>query len=137
MRYLLDTNVCIKFLNGRSLSIKDAILAKNPGEIVLCSIVKAELFYGAIKSSRPAENLERHNQFVTPFESFPFDDLAADVYSRIRSDLEKLGKPIGPNDLLIASIAVANNLVLVSNNTEEFGRIPTLQLEDWEKTTER
>jgi tRNA(fMet)-specific endonuclease VapC len=55
--------------------------------------------------------------------------------SRIRSGLENLGTPIGPNDLLIASIAVANNLVLVTNNSKEFGRIPTLQLEDWENAT--
>jgi len=135
MTYLLDTNVCIKFLNGRSPSIRDALLTKNPDEIAPCSVVKAELFYGALKSSQPTKNLDRQNQFVSHFESFPFDDLAAEAYSRIRSDLEKLGTPIGPNDLLIASIAVVNNLVLVTNNTKEFGRIPSLQLEDWEKTS--
>lgn len=134
MKFLLDTNVCIRFLNGRSPSIRDSLLNKNPDEIVLCSIVRAELFYGALKSSQPAKNLAQQRRFITKFESFPFDDLAADVYCQIRSDLEKHGTPIGPNDLLIASIAIANNLILVTNNIKEFGRITSLQLENWEKT---
>jgi tRNA(fMet)-specific endonuclease VapC len=135
MKYLLDTNVCIKFLNGRSLAIKQTINDKNPDDLVLCSIVKAELFYGALKSAQPAKNIERLNRFVSQFESFPFDDDAAESYGRIRSDLEKLGTPIGPNDLLIASIALANGVILVTNNTKEFGRIQSLTLEDWEKAT--
>jgi tRNA(fMet)-specific endonuclease VapC len=135
MKYLLDTNVCIKFLNGRSLAIKQTINDKNPDDIVLCSIVKAELFYGALKSAQPDKNIERLNRFVSQFESFPFDDDAAEAYGRIRSDLEKLGTPIGPNDLLIASIALANGIILVTNNTKEFGRIQSLTLEDWEKAT--
>jgi tRNA(fMet)-specific endonuclease VapC len=135
MKYLLDTNVCIKFLNGRSLAIKQTINDKNPDDIVLCSIVKAELFYGALKSAQPDKNIERLNRFVSQFESFPFDDDAAEAYGRIRSDLEKLGTPIGPNDLLIASIALANGVILVTNNIKEFGRIQSLTLEDWEKAT--
>jgi tRNA(fMet)-specific endonuclease VapC len=135
MKYLLDTNVCIKFLNGRSLAIKQTINDKNLDDIVLCSIVKAELFYGALKSAQPDKNIERLNRFVSQFESFPFDDDAAEAYGRIRSDLEKLGTPIGPNDLLIASIALANGVILVTNNIKEFGRIQSLTLEDWEKAT--
>ena len=135
MKYLLDINVCIKFLNGRSLAIKQTINDKNPDDIVLCSIVKAELFYGALKSAQPDKNIERLNRFVSQFESFPFDNDAAEAYGRIRSDLEKLGTPIGPNDLLIASIALANGVILVTNNIKEFGRIQSLTLEDWEKAT--
>jgi tRNA(fMet)-specific endonuclease VapC len=135
MKYLLDTNVCIKFLNGRSIALKQTINDKNPDDLVLCSIVKAELFYGALKSAQSVKNLERLNHFASRFESFPFDDIAAEAYGQIRFNLEKVGTPIGPNDLLIASIAVANGAILVTNNTKEFGRIQSLALEDWEKAT--
>ncbi|MBF0351505.1 MAG: type II toxin-antitoxin system VapC family toxin [SAR324 cluster bacterium] len=132
MKYLLDTNTCIRFLNGRSEQIKMRIEGLTPDEILLCSIVKAELFYGALKSQYPEKNLARQLQFVNRFLSLSFNDTAADAYSHIRTQLEKKGTPIGPNDLIIASIAVANKLILVSHNTKEFSRIPDLMLEDWE-----
>ena len=62
----------------------------------------------------------------------PFDDRAADEYGRIRAHLAGLGMLIGPNDLLIASIALANGLILVTHNTAEFSRVPGLKLEDWQ-----
>jgi tRNA(fMet)-specific endonuclease VapC len=135
MKYLLDTNVCIKYLNGRSEEIKNNLELKKPSEITLCSIVKAELFYGAVKSSKPVENLNKINHFVDRFISLPFDDKAAKIYSNVRSFLEKTGKPIGPNDLLIASIAISNHIILVTNNTKEFKRIKEIKIEDWEIAT--
>ncbi|MCP4130993.1 MAG: type II toxin-antitoxin system VapC family toxin [bacterium] len=132
MTYLLDTNTCIVFLNGRSEKIKLQLESKRQGELALCSIVKAELFFGAMKSNNPDKTLKKQLRFVNQLVSIPFDDEAARVYSRIRADLEKIGKPIGPNDLLIASTAIANNLTLVTHNTQEFNRIQELQLEDWE-----
>jgi tRNA(fMet)-specific endonuclease VapC len=95
-------------------------------------VVKAELFYGALKSNNPHRNLEKQRQFVDRFASLPFDDEAAEAYSQIRARLEELGTPIGPNDLMIAAIAVTNNAVLVTHNTREFGRVEGLQYEDWE-----
>lgn len=133
MRYLLDTNACIRFLNGRSESLRQHILVRNPREILLCSVVKAELFYGAMKSQNPQRTLARQQQFVNRFVSLPFDDKAAEVYSEIRADLEKMGQPIGPNDLLIAAIAMANDVTLVTHNTREFGRVKNLKLEDWDE----
>ena len=64
--------------------------------------------------------------------SLPFDDSAAEEYGRIRAHLANLGTPIGPNDLLIAAIALANKITLVSHNTAEFSRVPGLILEDWQ-----
>jgi tRNA(fMet)-specific endonuclease VapC len=132
MTYLLDTNTCIKYLNGRSERIRQHLESTQSQDIVLCSVVKAELFYGVMKSAKPKENLTKLDQFVSHFVSLPFDDKAAEVYGRIRAHLEKSGTPIGPNDLLIAAIVVANDVTLVTHNTSEFGRVAGLRLEDWE-----
>lgn len=130
--YLLDTNVCIKFLNKRSPLLVKRLKEKDSDEIFLCSIVKAELFYGANKSNNPQRALEIQKDFCSMFHSLPFDDISADAYGRIRANLEKEGKIIGPNDLIIAAIAVANDLTLVTNNSREFSRVKGLKYEDWE-----
>ncbi|MCB1189941.1 MAG: type II toxin-antitoxin system VapC family toxin [Leptospiraceae bacterium] len=129
--YLLDTNICIYFLNGISLSVKENLLLKNPENIYLCSVVKAELYYGAIKSKYQNQNILKIDRFAEKFISLSFDDSASLIYGGIRAELESKGIPIGPNDLMIASIAIANNLILVTNNTKEFGRIQKLSLENW------
>ena len=132
MIHLLDSNTCIRYLNGQSESIRRNLEARRPEEIVLCSVVKAELIYGAVKSARPESNLEKLRRFTEPFSSLPFDDGAAEVYGRIRTSLERKGTPIGPNDLLIAAIAIAHGAILVTHNTDEFRRLEDLHLEDWE-----
>ncbi len=132
MTYLLDTNTCIKFLNGQSDSIRHRIESLNPDDLVLCAVVKAELLYGAAKSSRPAENLSKLHHFFARFVSLPFDDSAAVAYGVIRARLEKAGLPIGPNDMLIAAIAVSGDRILVTHNRREFGRVEDLRFEDWE-----
>ncbi len=132
MRYLLDTNTCIKYLNGTSESIKKQLEAKQREDILLCSMVKAELFYGVIKSARPEKNLERLQKFIKCFVSLSFDDKASELYGVIRSNLEKKGNPIGPNDLIITSISVANDMILITHNVREFSRVENLKLEDWE-----
>ena len=131
MIYLLDTNICIFFLNHSSEPLERKLLATDPNNIAVCSIVKAELIYGALKSKKPVENLRLLHEFLEHFYSFAFDDAAAEAYGTIRSESERSGKVIGPNDLCIAAIAVANNLTVVTNNTKEFSRIEALQLEDW------
>lgn len=132
MTFLLDTNTCIRYLNGRSENIRQRLRATQRQDIVLCSVVKAELFYGAMKSAKPEENLAKQHRFVSRFVSLPFDDNAAETYSQIRTRLEKIGTPIGPNDLLIAAIAIANDVTLVTHNIGEFGRVEGLKVEDWE-----
>ena len=130
--YLLDTNACIAVLNGSSQPLITRLQAHSPGDVLLCSVVKAELMYGAYHSSRAADNLRLLERFFEPFISLPFDDACCDTYGRIRSDLARSGTPIGPNDLLIASTVVANDLTLVSANLKEFGRVAGLQIENWE-----
>jgi tRNA(fMet)-specific endonuclease VapC len=100
-------------------------------EIVLCSIVKAELLFGAFKSARRAENLAKVERFAGRFTSLPFDDAAALSYAEIRAALERAGTPIGPNDLLIAAIAVTYDTTLVTENVDEFARVPKLRWEAW------
>jgi len=132
MTHLLDTNVCIRFLNNSIPMLTARILACLPPSIVLCDIVKAELYYGAEHSSAPEKNLRNLDEFLAGFLSLPFDGRAARIYGRIKSILARRGEPIGPNDLLIAAIALANEVTLVSHNTAEFARIDGLDIEDWE-----
>lgn len=132
MKYLLDTNVCINYLNAHSVGIRKTFETKSAREIVLCSVVKAELLYGALKSSKSEYCLKKLAYFFKAFTSLPFDDTASEEYGRIRTQLEKTGQPIGPHDLLIAAIALSKQLILVTHNTKEFGRIEGLTIEDWE-----
>jgi tRNA(fMet)-specific endonuclease VapC len=132
MRYLLDTNVCAMYLNGRSASVRDRILSTPFDEMVVCSVVKAELFYGAMRSNNPNRTLERQQNFLGRFVSLPFGDEASLIAGQIRARLASAGTPIGSYDLLIAAIALVNNLTLVTHNTREFERVEGLQLEDWE-----
>lgn len=132
--YLLDTNVCIGYLNGVAVGVLRRMRMLSASEIAVCSVVKAELFYGAMKSGNPARALAEQQRFVNQFISFSFDDQAAEHYGRIRAHLARRGQPIGPNDLLIASIALARGAILVTHNAAEFGRVPSLVIEDWEVT---
>jgi tRNA(fMet)-specific endonuclease VapC len=132
MKYLLDTNVCIRYLNGRSKKVRKRLRSLRPEEIAVCAVVKAELFAGATRSQNPTRTMARLRAFLAPYVSLPFDDRAAEVYGEIRAQLETAGTPIGPHDLEIAAIALANDLILVTHNTREFGRVPDLRIEDWE-----
>ncbi|KAM3101540.1 type II toxin-antitoxin system VapC family toxin [Phormidesmis sp. 146-12] len=135
MRYLLDTNVCIIYLKGRNLNLKQRLEAVPVQEITVCSIVKAELCFGAMKSTDPERNFALQQTFLERFVSLPFDDFAAMTFGVIRAQLETRGMPIGAYDLQIAAIALANNLTLISHNTREFRRVDGLQIEDWEVKT--
>jgi tRNA(fMet)-specific endonuclease VapC len=132
MKFLLDTNPCIVYLNGRSLTLRRRLDAESDVNIVLCSIVLAEMYYGAMKSSSPEKTLQTQQQFLSRFRCLALDDAAAAVYGPIRAELERGGTTIGAHDLLIASIAIANDLILVTHNTREFLRIPGLKVEDWQ-----
>jgi tRNA(fMet)-specific endonuclease VapC len=132
MKYLLDTNVCIVYLKGRNLNLKLRLDAVPIEEIAVCSVVKAELCYGAMKSANPERNFALQQAFLNRFVSLPFDDLAATTFGTVRAQLEIRGMPIGAYDLQIAAIALANNLTLVTHNTREFERVDGLQIKDWE-----
>ncbi len=132
MPYLLDSNACIKLINGRSTTLIKQVAGRAPSDLRLSSVVKAELLFGARRSQRVEENLSLLRDFFAPFESVPFDDLAADHYGRLRADLAREGRLIGPNDLLIAATARAHDLVVVTHNVSEFSRVPGLRWVDWE-----
>lgn len=91
----------------------------------------AELLFGALRSREVVKNLSEVRSFVHGFHSLDFDASAAEEYARIRADLETKGTPIGPNDLMIAAIALANQLTLITHNTAEFQRVTGLMLDDW------
>lgn len=132
MKFMLDTNTCIRYISGRSSAVRDRLQRQRPADIALCAIVKAELFYGAMKSVNPGSTLTNQERFLNRFVSLAFDDVAARIFGEIRADLAWKGTPIGPYDLQIAAIALANRLTLVTHNTREFSRVDGLNLEDWE-----
>lgn len=132
-RYLLDTNACIRLLNGTNAEVVERFEKESPKTIALCSVVKAELHYGARKSRSPSKTLSALRRFFAPLHSHPFDDACAEEYGLIRASLEQVGLPIGGNDLMIASVAKRHDLILVTHNLGEFSRIAGLQLEDWEE----
>lgn len=135
MSYLLDTNACVNHLKypGQT-GVSRRLADTNPADIALCSVVKAELIYGALRSRDVDRNIAKLERFFVRFVSAPFEDRAADHCGRIRAYLARCGTPIGPNDLMIASIALAGDLTLVTHNVDEFRRIPQMKIEDWELT---
>ena len=133
MTHLLDTNVCIQLLrNPQASPLAQRIRTAEPESVVLCSVVKAELFYGAERSNNPERGYDRLEHFFQSFDSLLFDDRAAVEYGILRRFLESQGTTIGPNDLLIAAISLANDLTLVTHNVREFNRVPGLRVEDWQ-----
>ncbi len=131
MPYLLDTNTCIAYLNRSSQSIYDYLADSSPEDVFVCDVVRYELYYGAYKSARTEKNLKILQVLSEEFISLLFDEEAAEICGKIRADLESKGTPIGAYDLQIAAIALANNLTLVTHNTQEFQRVPDLLLTDW------
>lgn len=133
MKYLLDTNVCIRLLRGDSPSLKEKIRNVTTDQICVSAIVCFELIYGVFKSGGADENRKKLDYFLSNIQILPFDDQSAEIAGRKRHGLEKIGKPIGPYDLLIPALAMANGCVLVTHNTKEFKRVDGIQVEDWEK----
>jgi tRNA(fMet)-specific endonuclease VapC len=132
VKYLLDTNVCIKLLNGDVVSVTQKLAQHEPEDICLCTIVQLELYYGAYRGTKTEQNLSKLARFFAQFSVLPFDESAAKIAGKVRAQLNELGTPIGSYDLQIAAISLAHNLTLVTHNTREFGRVQGLVYEDWE-----
>jgi tRNA(fMet)-specific endonuclease VapC len=131
IRYLLDTNICIEIIRGRSAVIFDKLRPCAKGEVGISAIVLAELEHGVEKSSHPNQNRIALDKFCAPLTVLAFDDAAAGAYGKIRADLERAGQTIGAMDMLIAAHALAENAVLVTNNEREFRRVEGLAIENW------
>ena len=132
MGYLLDTNACVHLLRGNAPVVIQRLAEARPKAVHLCSPVLYELYYGAYHSAAQERNLATLEAFRATMINLPFNDNAAEVAGRVRATLATAGTPIGPIDLLIASLALVHDLTQVTHNTREFGRIPDLRLEDWE-----
>jgi tRNA(fMet)-specific endonuclease VapC len=128
---MLDTDTCIYIINRRPESVFDRLRAHRVGDIGISAITVSELRYGAEKSSRPEENHEALDSFLTPLEILEYGEAESRTYGMIRSHLERSGKPIGSMDLLIAAHAVSLGAILVTQNTREFERVPDLRVESW------
>ncbi|HLE10304.1 MAG: hypothetical protein A2504_04605 [Bdellovibrionales bacterium RIFOXYD12_FULL_39_22] len=131
MKYLLDTNICIGLLNNRDSLFLKNLQMLSPEDVFLCSIVKAELIFGAKKSLYREKNEKKLKVFFNEFECLFFDDQAAEHYGEIRTYLELAGNPVGNNDLLIAATAIAHDLVLITRNVREFSKIASLKMIEW------
>jgi tRNA(fMet)-specific endonuclease VapC len=135
LRYLLDTNIVIYVLKRRPVEVLSTFNA-NASRMAISSITLAELLHGAEKSSRVSENLAAIEDFCSRLEVLPYGPKAAQHYGVIRAALEKLGQPIGVNDMHIAAHARSEGLVLVTNNMGEFARVPALEAENWVHTAQ-
>jgi len=130
--YLLDTNICTYIIAQRSTAIIDKFkAAKLQGRVGISAITYAELQYGIQKSQRRNENQVALAQFLVPLKTFEFDEKAGILFGQIKTTLEKMGKPIGSYDMLIAAHAMALDATLITNNESEFRRVTGLRVENW------
>ena len=131
IKFLLDTNICIYIIKKKPVEVIKRLQSHELSEIGISSITLSELEYGVSKSLSIEQNKMALAQFLAPIEIISYDDLAADKYGSIRSNLEKSGTPIGPLDTLIGAHAMALDCILVTNNVREFERIEGLKIESW------
>jgi tRNA(fMet)-specific endonuclease VapC len=131
MIYLLDTNICIYLIKQKPPQILAKFNRYTLDDLGISAISVAELQYGVQKSRFPAQNQAALEQFLLPLNIVDFDYAAAIAYGRIRAQLEAHGTPIGAMDLLIAAQALSANLGIITNNTREFSRIPSLRVLNW------
>ena len=131
MKYMLDTNICIYLMNNKSNKIIDRFHNTDPKELCISNITYSELMYGVEKSKKRELNFTKLLLFLSDINILNYDFYASEEYGRIRAELEKKGKIIGPYDLLIAAHAKSKNLILVTNNTKEFKRVEQLKIENW------
>lgn len=131
MKLLLDTNICIYIIKQQPVSVLKRFFEYQVGDIGISSITLSELRYGVAKSGHKEKNAKALDEFIIPLEVVSYDESAAHVYGDIRAALEKAGTPIGSMDMLIAAHAVSLGIPLVTNNTREFLRVPSLEIIDW------
>jgi tRNA(fMet)-specific endonuclease VapC len=130
LRFLLDTNLCIRVLRKRSQSLRERFNREADG-LAISTIVLTELLHGAAKSARPEPNRREVENFASRLEVLPYDAGAAYHTADIRAVLERRGRSIGGYDLLIAGHARSRGLIVVTGNRGEFDRVEGLRCEDW------
>jgi tRNA(fMet)-specific endonuclease VapC len=130
LKYLLDTNIAIYVIKRRPVEVM-GVFNENAGRMAISAITLSELYHGAEKSAKVAQNLAVVEEFASLLEVLPYTAKASLHYGAIRTALEKMGTPIGVNDLHIAAHARSEGLTLVTNNLGEFERVPGLLMENW------
>jgi tRNA(fMet)-specific endonuclease VapC len=130
LRYMLDTNICIRVLRDRPQDLRERFNSEADG-LCISTIILTELLHGAAKSDRPTLNRTKVEQFAARLEVLTFGPEAADHAADIRADLDRKGTPIGGYDVLIAGHARSKGLVVVTGNLGEFSRVEGLRCEDW------
>ena len=131
MKLLLDTNICIYIIKQQPAAVLKHFLEYQIGDIGISSITLSELRFGVAKSTHREKNSKALDEFIIPLEVVSYDEAAAHAYGDIRATLEKADTPIGSMDMLIAAHAVSLGIPLVTNNTREFLRVPSITLIDW------
>ncbi len=131
MKYLLDTNICIYLIKQNPPNVVKKFSQHDITEIGISTITIAELEFGVFKSKYQNQNKEALEKFLLFFDVIPFDKISAQVYGYLRCELEKRGTPIGAMDMLIAAQALDKGLVVVTNNSKEFSKVPNLKIENW------
>lgn len=130
LKYLLDTNIVIYVIKRRPIEVM-GVFNENAGRMAMSAITLSELFHGAEKSAKVAQNLAVVEEFASLPEVLPYSAKASQRCGAIRAALERTGRPIGVNDLHIAAHARSEGLTLVTNNLAEFERVPGLLTENW------
>ena len=131
MRYMLDTNICIYVIKQKPEQVFLKLQEHDPSEICISSVTYAELIHGVWKSQSVEKNRVALALFLANIEIMDFDSSAAESYGKIRADLEKAGKVIGPLDMMIAGHAKSLGYTIVTNNTKEFMCVNGVKLENW------
>ncbi len=127
---MLDTNIVIYTIKNRPERVRE-VFKRHSGQMAISAVTFGELIYGAERSSQPERNLNDIEGMIARLEVLPFDELAAAHFGQLRAELARAGTPIGPYDQMIAGHARALGLVLVTNNVDEFERVPGLRIENW------
>lgn len=131
MKYMLDTNVCIDYMRGTDIGVIEHILKSGNNELCISSITLSELLFGVNKSSNPQRNRGVLYSLLTKIEILDYGSKASECYGLLRNELSGNGCVIGSLDMLIAAHAMSEDLILVTHNSSEFGRVKGLKIEDW------
>ena len=131
MKYMLDTNICIEIIRRRSVKAVGRCEAHAGEGLCLSAISYSELLFGCENSSHPTKNRLALEKFLSPIQVLDFPAAAGHDYARLRAGLEKQGRIIGPNDLLIAAHCLHLKSTLVTNNEREFRRVAGLRVINW------
>lgn len=130
LKYMLDTNIVIYTIKNKPQPVRETF-KRHQGQMCISTVTLGELIYGAERSAQPERNLADIEGLAARLDVSPFDTEAATHFGQLRAELYRSGNPIGPYDMMIAGHARSLGLILVTNNANEFSRVPGLRIENW------